>query len=94
MKSVILALFVGASAAQDTSAAEGKVGVCYDSDASIIADCQCHETCGDCGNWSSPVYNDDCIDCQEGYSHFPVYSDGTGECLLEEDDIGMEAYDG
>ena len=70
--SAVVALFIGAAVAGD----------CYDSDDSKIADCVCHETCGDCGKWSNPVYEDDCITCAgTGYTHTPIYSDGTGMCM-------------
>ena len=74
MKSSVIALLIGATVAGD----------CYNGDAEKIADCKCHETCCVCGRWSNPVYEDDCIDCQEGYTHTPVYSDGTGMCMKKE----------
>lgn len=58
--------------------------MCYDGDKTVIADCKCHETCGDCGLWSNPVYEDDCITCQDGYTLTPVYSDGTGMCMKKD----------
>ena len=85
MKSSVIALLLGATVAGD----------CYDGDGAIIADCKCHETCGDCGRWSNPVYEDDCIDCQDGFTHTPVYSDGTGMCLMKDAtmDWDMEEFD-
>ena len=80
MKSSVIALLIGTAVA----------GVCYDGDENKIDDCKCHETCGDCGRWSNPVYEDDCIDCQEGYTHTPVYSDGTGMCTKLAMDMDMD----
>jgi len=82
MKSAIVSLLIGATAAQNA-------GTCYDSSENVIADCVCHETCGDCGKWSNPVYSDDCIDCAEGFEHLPIYSDNTGECLLKDMDTSF-----
>ena len=51
------------------------------SDTKAIADCNCHESCNDCGYNDMPVFSNDCVDCPKGFSIFPVYDDGTGYCL-------------
>lgn len=46
----------------------------------MIAGCQCHSTCGDCGFYDSPSNADDCVTCPQGSEIQAVYSDGTGYC--------------
>ena len=62
---------------QDT-AADG----CYDSPSATtpIADCVCHETCGQCGFYNWPTAENDCVTCADGSAVTPEYEDGTGYC--------------
>ena len=46
---------------------------------------KCHNSCKSCGFSDDPSSDSDCITCKDGYKLHPVYRNGTGKCVNQDE---------
>jgi hypothetical protein len=53
----------------------------YDEEKNSLPNVTCHSSCKACGYSSQPTGKSDCIECNDGFTHYPIYGDNTGACI-------------
>ena len=53
----------------------------YDEEKNSLPNVECHSSCKACGYSSQPTGKSDCIECNDGFTHYTIYGDNTGACI-------------